>query len=67
MDEKKCIGICKVGEKGQIVIPKEARSLFNIKSGDNLVFLADLNKGMAIVKTDVFEDKVDNILGKGSK
>ncbi|MCI6507978.1 MAG: AbrB/MazE/SpoVT family DNA-binding domain-containing protein [Bacilli bacterium] len=51
----KCIfGVCKVGEKGQIVIPKEAREVFNIKPGDMLVMLGDINSGIAIVKTDVF-------------
>lgn len=38
----------KVGEKGQIVIPKEAREIFNIKPGDTLLILADINQGMAI-------------------
>lgn len=37
-----------VGEKGQIVIPKQARELFNIKPGDNLLILGDINKGLAI-------------------
>ncbi len=37
-----------VGEKGQIVIPKQARDLFNIKPGDHLVVLADIKKGLAI-------------------
>ena len=67
MDNNKCIGICKVGEKGQIVIPKEARELFDIKVGDNLIFLGDKIKGMALVKPQIFEDKVDDILSKGSK
>ena len=47
-------GICKVGEKGQIVIPKEARNAFNIKAGDSLLLLGDLKKGLALVKTEVF-------------
>ena len=34
-----------VGEKGQIVIPKQARELFGIQPGDNLVMLADKDKG----------------------
>ena len=37
-----------VGEKGQIVIPKQARELFGIKPGDNLLILGDINKGLAI-------------------
>lgn len=37
-----------VGEKGQFVIPKQARELFNIKPGDSLLLLGDLEKGIAI-------------------
>ena len=37
-----------VGEKGQIVIPKQARDVFNIKPGDTLIMLADDKKGIAI-------------------
>lgn len=47
-------GICKVSEKGQIVIPKEARDVFGIKPGDSLVLLGDEKKGMALVKAEVF-------------
>ncbi len=38
----------KVGEKGQIVIPKEARDIFSIGPGDTLIILGDDEKGMAI-------------------
>ncbi len=44
----------KVGEKGQIVIPKEARDLFNIKPGDTVLLLGDESQGIAIVNNDVF-------------
>ena len=54
----KFIGIAKVGEKGQIVIPKEARDMFNISPGDSVVILCDKEKGMAILKTDVIEDTI---------
>ena len=37
-----------VGEKGQIVIPKQARDLFNIKPGDTLLLLGDVKRGIAI-------------------
>ena len=49
MEKNKFIGICKVGEKGQIVIPAEARKMFNINPGDSVVVLCDKNQGMAIV------------------
>lgn len=38
----------KIGEKGQFVIPKEARDLFNIKPGDTIMVLADEKRGIAI-------------------
>lgn len=43
-----------VGEKGQIVIPKQARELFGIRPGDNLVILGDEEKGLAIPPKDEF-------------
>ena len=50
------IGICKVGEKGQIVIPKDVREMFDIKAGDSVAILCDIKKGIAIVKTEVIEN-----------
>lgn len=65
MKRTKCIyGLCKVGEKGQIVIPKEARDAFNIKCGDALIMLGDTKKGLALVKADIFEAVTDKILGE---
>ena len=42
----------KVGEKGQIVIPKEARDIFGIKPGDTLIIFADPERGIAIPPSD---------------
>lgn len=55
-------GVVRVGERGQIVIPKEARDIYDIKAGDSLLVLGD-KKGMAIVKTEIFQDKIDEVLG----
>ena len=52
----------KVGDKGQIVIPKEAREIFNINPGDTLLLLGDEAQGIAIVKNDVFMSFADAIL-----
>lgn len=41
-------GTARVGEKGQIVIPKEARDMFGLQPGDTLVLLADKKKGLAL-------------------
>lgn len=43
-----------VGEKGQIVIPKQAREVFGIKPGDTLVILADKTRGLAIPPKESF-------------
>ncbi|MBR4378328.1 MAG: AbrB/MazE/SpoVT family DNA-binding domain-containing protein [Bacilli bacterium] len=42
----------KVGEKGQIIVPKEAREMFNIKPGDTLMVLGDKERGIALMKSD---------------
>lgn len=51
---KHIFGMVKVGEKGQIVIPKEARIIFDIKPGDSLLVLGDEAQGLAIVKSEGF-------------
>ena len=51
---KHVFGTVKVGEKGQIVIPKDARKLFDIKPGDSLLVLGDEAQGLALVKNEVF-------------
>ena len=67
MDKDKFVGISKIGEKGQIVIPKEARDMFDIKPGDSIIVLCDKTKGIALVKSDVIEDLSDKIFPKGDK
>ena len=44
----------KVGPKGQITIPKEAREMFDIKEGEKLMVLGDKKRGIAILKADAF-------------
>jgi AbrB family looped-hinge helix DNA binding protein len=61
---KYIFGVVKVGDRGQIVIPKDARELYGIKAGDSLLVLGD-KKGMAILKTEVFQDKINEVLGEG--
>lgn len=50
--QDKFLWTVKVSEKGQIVIPKQAREEFNIKEGDMLLLLGDKSKGIAIAKYD---------------
>lgn len=52
--EGKFMSTVKVGEKGQIVIPKGARDLFGIKPGDTLLLMADVERGIAIVDNSSF-------------
>lgn len=59
--DKFIFGVVKVGDKGQIVIPKEAREVFGIESGDSLLVLGDTTKGLALVKTKVFDSVVDEV------
>ena len=61
MKRDKFVGISRVGEKGQIVIPKEARDMFDIKSGDSIIVLCDKAKGIALLKADEIEDLADKV------
>lgn len=56
-------GTVRVGEKGQIVIPKGARDLLNIQPGDTLLVLADEKRGIAITKDDVLLRQFEALLG----
>ncbi len=61
MEKDKYVGISKVGEKGQIVIPAEARKMFGIVPGDSIIVLCDKERGIALVKSDVIEDLTDKL------
>ena len=47
-DNRFFMSAVKLGPKGQIVIPKEARDMFGLEPGDNLVLLADIKRGIAL-------------------
>lgn len=54
---KHIFGIVPVGARGQIVLPKKARDIFNIQTGDTLVVLGDTNPasaGIALIDNDTF-------------
>ena len=53
-DGKHMFGIVTMGERGQIVIPKKARDIFEIKPGDSLFVLGDESQGLALIKSEVF-------------
>lgn len=52
-----------VGEKGQIVIPKQAREVFDINPGDTLIILADEERGIAIPPKSEYEIIYNQIFG----
>ena len=52
MEKDKYIWTTKMTSKGQIVIPKEARDVFNLQAGDSLILFGDKSRGIAIAKYD---------------
>ena len=60
--KEKYAGIARVGEKGQIVIPKGVRELFDIRPGDTLLVLADKKQGIVITKDDMLFQQFDAIV-----
>ena len=60
-DGKYNFGVVKVGDKGQIVIPRDARKVYDIKPGDALLLLGD-QKGMALMKTEIFQSAIDQVM-----
>ncbi|MBE7060571.1 MAG: AbrB/MazE/SpoVT family DNA-binding domain-containing protein [Ruminococcaceae bacterium] len=64
---KHVFGTAKIGEKGQIVIPKEARELFGIKPGDSLLILGDEDAGLIISKPDAVNEAAFKIFKKFDK
>ena len=57
---KYIFGTTKINDRGQVVIPKRARELFGINSGDALVVLGDEAEGIALIKADIFEKRLND-------
>ena len=60
--QQRVFGTAKVGDRGQIVIPKEARELFGIQPGDTLLLLGDKETGLVISRPEVLHNLADEIL-----
>lgn len=54
----------KIGEKGQFVIPKEARDLFDLQPGNEILVLGDENRGLAILPKEVQKEYIVRIFSE---
>lgn len=61
-DNGKYAWMVKIGEKGQFVIPKEAREIFDLKPGMEILVLGDREKGIAILPRDRQEEVLNHII-----
>lgn len=60
----KCAWTVKIGEKGQFVIPKEARDMFDIHPGDTILVLGDVKRGIAIPPKNMMDKYISMIFGE---
>ena len=60
-------GTVTIGSKGQIVIPKNARDTFDMKEGDRLVVLGDESQGIALIKSEIFEKQMQEMLERSQR
>ena len=67
INQQRVFGTAKVGDRGQIVIPKAARDTFHLSEGDRLVVLGDEEQGIALIKAEVFEERMREALRAGQK
>lgn len=58
---KHIFGNTTIGERGQIVIPKKARDIFNLHPGDNLIVLGDEEQGLALIKEENLLELINHI------
>ena len=65
--ENRFIVSVKVGPKGQITIPVEARKMFDIKEGDTLMVMGDKERGIALLKDDAFYGLMGGAFNVGDK
>ena len=61
-NNQRVFGTAKVGDRGQIVIPKEARDLFDIQPGDTLLILGESETGLIVSKPDVLNNLAAQLL-----
>ena len=59
---RRVFGTAKVGDRGQIVIPKEAREMFGIQPGDTLLILGETDAGLIVSRPEALNDLADKLL-----
>ena len=64
---QKIFGTAKVGDRGQIVIPKEARDFFGIEPGDTLLIVGEADTGLIVTRPEVLNDLANEILNNVKK
>ena len=64
---KRVFGTAKVGDRGQIVIPKEARELFGIRPGDTLLILGEAETGLIVSRPEVLNELANELLNNVKK
>lgn len=64
---RRVFGTAKVGDRGQIVIPKEARELFGIQPGDTLLILGEEETGLIVSRPEVLSDLANKIFDSVKK
>ena len=65
--QQRVFGTAKVGDRGQIVIPKEARELFGIRPGDTLLILGEADTGLIVSRPDVLNHLANELLNNVKK
>lgn len=64
---QRVFGTAKVGDRGQIVIPKEAREFFGIKPGDTLLILGEAETGLVVSRPEVLNNLANEIFNNVKK
>jgi len=64
MQNGKYAWMVKIGEKGQFVIPKEARDLFDLQPGNEILVLGDEKKGIAILPKEMQQEYITSIFSE---
>lgn len=65
--KQRVFGTAKVGDRGQIVIPKEAREFYGIEPGDTLLLLGDEETGLIVTRPEVLNNLANQILNNVKK